>query len=286
MGFRNVEEIARAVDSGKTWLSTVHKSSVPFIGANAWTDMGPGVGIPTYQAYLGNPLEAVPVTGGNNKSIYLGPKSPANTKKYLLNWAIHAGSGTAAPSFWMLCDILLYYPLIDGTDLTTQILDNTQVLPRFSDGKGVVAMFVTQTPGFALAAQLDFDYTNSNGVAQNRKINVFGSNVIGRIMNVGSSAATSSVFFAETNSGDLGIKKIDAVQFNSSVGGFVTLVLLKPITQISFIEAQIWHERNYLRDNAVLPEIHQDAALNIVFNQGAAGSSLGTINSLLQTIWE
>jgi hypothetical protein len=66
----------------------------------------------------------------------------------------------------------------------------------------------------------------------------------------------------------------------------VTLVLIKPITQISFIEAQVWHERNYLRDNARLPEIEQDAALNIIFNQGSAGSSLGVINSLLQTVWE
>ncbi|MFO0202735.1 MAG: hypothetical protein ACK528_06350, partial [Alphaproteobacteria bacterium] len=151
MGFKNVEEIARAVDDGKTWTSTIHKSTVPFIGFNAWTDMGPGVGIPTYQAYLGNPLEAVPVVGGNNKSVYLGPSLSAGKKKYLLNWAIHANSGTAAPSFWMLCDILLYYPLIDGTDLTTQIFDNTQVLPRYQNGDGVVAMLVTQTPGFALS---------------------------------------------------------------------------------------------------------------------------------------
>ena len=176
--------------------------------------------------------------------------------------------------------------LIDGTDLTTQIFDNTAGLPRYQDGKGVVAMFVTQTPGFAVVVQTDIDYTNTAGVVQSKKINLLGANAIGRIMNVGSSATTSSVFFMDMNGGDLGITKVNSVTFNASVGGFVTLVLIKPITQISFIEAQIWHERNYLRDNARLPEIEQDAALNIIFNQGAAGSSLGVINSLLQTVWE
>ena len=286
MGFKNVEEIASAVDDGKTWTSTIHKSTVPFIGFNAWTDMGPGVGIPTYQAYLGNPLEAVPVVGGNNKSVYLGPSLSAGKNKYLLNWAIHANSGTAAPSYWMLCDILLYYPLIDGTDLTTQIFDNTFGLPRYQDGNGVVAMLVTQTPGFAVSVQADIDYTNTVGATQSRKINLLGASVIGRIMNIGSSASSSSVFFTDLNGGDLGISKVNSITFNSSVGGFVTLVLIKPITQISFIEAQVWHERNYLRDNARLPEIEQDAALNIIFNQGSAGSSLGVINSLLQTVWE
>ena len=287
MGFKNVEEIARAVDDGKTWFSPIRKSTVPFMGANAWTDMGPGVGIPIYQAYLGNPLQAVAVTGGDNRSVYLGPSLGAGKKKYLLNWAIHANSGTAAPSFWMLCDILLYYPLLDGTDLTPQILDNTQVLPRYQNGDGVVAMFVTQTPGVAVRITCDMEYTNQNGASGSKNtINLQGAAAIGRIMTLGNNSSTGTTFFAPMPSGDTGIRSVEKVTFNASVDGFVTLVLMKPITQLSFVEAQMWHERNYLRDNARLPEVEQDAALNIIFSQGSAGSSLGQITSLLQTVWE
>lgn len=286
MPFNSVDQISAAVDQGATWYSTVFKTSVPFIQAGIWHDAGPGTGIPTYQAYLGNPLVAQKVLGGyNNQSIFLGPSVAADQKKYLLNWSISTASGVSAPCHFYLIDVLLYYPYVDGTNSDTQFLENSSELPRFLTGENVYAMFVSQTPGTATVANVDVTYTNSKNVSgRTSKITLVGSTSIGRIMNTNGTTTATSFYMAMAN-GDSGIRKIESVNFNQTVGGFVNIVLFKPIAQLSIWEQSTFHEKNFLRETGVLPSLEGTSALNLIFLQGNGGGNIGNVTSFLQTVW-
>lgn len=285
MGFSSVDAIATAYENGQFWQSTYYKGTAPFPGTNVWTDISTSTGLPLYQAYIGTPLKAVTITGGNNNFIFVGPTPSAGQQKYLLNWSI-AGQGSGATQVtYILYDLLLYYPFVDGTDVTTQILDNTSGYSRY-EATGVFPVFITQTPGVSGAVSCDLTYTNHNGdTGKTIKMSVGGGTSIGRIMNLGTSAATASTPFIQLANGDRGVKLIESVAFNASVGGFVTIALVKPIAQITQGEQGTFTEKNYLRTEASLPEIKNGAALQMMFIQASGAGSIGTVTSFFETVW-
>lgn len=285
MGFSSVDAVATAYENGSFWQSTYFKSAAPFIGANVWTDISTSTGLPVYQPYIGSPLSAVPVSGGKNDFIFLGPTPPAGQQKYLLNWSICGQASGATQVTYILYDLLLYYPFVDGTDITPQILDNTLGYSRYG-ANGVFPVFITQTPGVAGAVACDIIYTNQNGTTgRSLKMSVGGGTGIGRIMNLGTSAATASTPFIQLANGDSGVAAIESVQFNATVGGFVTIALVKPIAQITQVEQGTFTEKNYLRTEAVLPQIKDGAALQMMFLQASGAGTLGLVTSFFETVW-
>lgn len=285
MGFSSVDAVATAYENGSFWHSTYFKGSAPFIGNNVWTDMSTSIGLPVYQAYIGAPLKGIPVTGGDNEYIFTGPTPPSGQTKYLLNWSIAGQASGATQVTFILYDLLLFYSYLDGTDITPQILDNTLGYSRYSP-TGVFPIFITQTPGTAGAVACDITYTNQDGVAgRSLKMAVGGGSTIGRIMNLSASVATASTPFIQLANGDNGVAAIESVQFNASVGGFVTVALVKPIAQITQVEQGTFMEKNYLRTEAILPEIKNGAALQMMFLQASGAGSLGTVTSFFETVW-
>jgi hypothetical protein len=150
----------------------------------------------------------------------------------------------------------------------------------------VYPVFISQTPGSIGAVTCDLNYTNSNGVAgRTLKMGVGNGVTIGRIMNLANNVTSASTPFIQIQNGDSGVKSIQSVTFNSSVGGFVTVALVKPIAQISLQEQGTLIEKNYIREGFVLPEIVNGAALQIMFNQQSGAGSMGTITSYFETVW-
>lgn len=186
--------------------------------------------------------------------------------------ALPGTSTTIAPAVFMLCDYLMYYPLIDMDNTDTQTMVNTVSLPRYADGVGVKAFIVATNP-YTGGSQFQITYVDSNNVTKTSKVNI--SNVIGNIGSVitcGQTATTGNGSpFIYLDIFDTGIKKVLDITFLSPNGGLGAIVLCKPIATICVRESLASSETDFLIDMPSLPKIYDGAFLSYLgFPNGSA----------------
>lgn len=245
-----------------------------------------------------SPLVAQQVRQSTDGGFFHGANvSPA--KKYLRGMTYFHNSVTSGVYYYnlKLCDYLLYYPSIDESTTDVQEMDNTNTLPRYTDGAGVQVMAVT------LAARtgnttFSFSYTNQDGVSgrtsQTCRLNAFTS--IGMIATATDATAQANVMspFIGLQAGDYGVRSIQSVTMNTPDTGLFALILVKPLGQISqgiSVEnaATSWIQRrdkDPLLESVELTEIKDDAFLSYVTCMvGSTGMNLvahmGTIKVLV-----
>lgn len=288
MSFRNLSALAASADTdGKNWTSFIHKTGGPAsFTANRWGDMSMGAGTPKYNAYVGTQFAATPFVGSGNDGIYCGPAVQAGETKHLHRMLLQSTSGTLIPATFVLCDYLMHYPLIDGDDTAQQDLDNAQTLPRYTDGAGVQMMGVITTP-MATNAVLTVSYTNQDGVAGRTSTSavLFGS-VVGTIMSASNSskASGSASPFLPLQSGDTGVRSIEAVTLAAGAGGFFALVLVRPLATVSLREAVTANEVEQFRQMGREPEIKPGAYLNLIYCTAQAGTAV-TLRGQFDFVW-
>jgi hypothetical protein len=288
MPFRNLAALAASADEGgKHWTSFIHKTGGPAsFSANRWGDMSMGAGTPKYNAYVGTQFAATPLIGSGNDGIYAGPSPAPGETKHLHRMLLQSNSGTLIPATFMLCDYLMHYPLIDGDDTAQQDLDNTQTLPRYTDGAGVQMMGVITTP-MAANAVMTVSYTNQDGVSGriSSSAALFGT-VVGTVLSASntSTAANSASPFLPLASGDSGVRSIESVTLSSGAGGFFALVLVKPIATVSLREAATANEVEQFRQMAREPEIKAGAYLNLIYCTAQAGTAV-TLRGQFDFVW-
>lgn len=286
MGFNSVAGIATAqTENGSFWNTFVFKSSLPAAIAGVWADASVGAGIPIYNAYVGSALELTPLVGNKNSSIYLGPE--INDAKYVS--MVQVGTSAAAPPVTALfCDYLAFYPLVNTDDTAAQSFDNTQLLPRYQTGEGVRAFAVVQVPQTASAlSTVTMTYTNSDGVSGRvSTFNLFGSTNIGNLCNLeGLSVVSSSLTpFIPLNNGDKGIRSIDSVSLSQGIGGFVNIVLCKPIFTVQLLEQNTVAEKVFFKESGTLPALQPGAFLQFLTLRGSATSPI-PFRAQLNIIW-
>jgi hypothetical protein len=174
-------------------------------------------------------------------------------------------TATALPMPMMLCDYLLYYPFIDEGSTDEQALDNTATLPRYTDGAGVQVMAVS-VAGRTGGQSFSINYTNSDGVSGRVSQTVIQNSVSvnGSIVTSDRASANARGPFIPLQAGDTGVRSIESVTMNGADVGLFSLVLVKPLAQLSLrgIDAPV--EVNYLTDFGQLPRIEDDAYLNFI----------------------
>lgn len=287
MGFNSVRAIAASADEdGANWTSWIHKSSGPTPAVTGtWNDLSMGAGIPKYNAYVGGQLEATQLNGSGNNGIYLGPTPSTGQTKNLLSWGLQV-SGTGFPIYAMLCDYLLFYPLIDGDSTDLQEMIPTAVLPRYTDGNGVRCMAVVTTP-MAVNANVSISYTNQAGVSgRTSSFQLQAATTVGSIISNGAAtnAGGRGCPFIPLQSGDTGIRSIEGVTNATGAGGFYALALVKPLSSLQVLERYTWSEINHLQHKATLPVIQDGAYVNIIYNSAIAGTS-ALVRGFIQVIW-
>lgn len=122
-------------------------------------------------------------------------------------------SSNGPPDLVYLCDYLMFYPLIDCDDDSTQALDNPVALPRYETGDGVRAVLIVTAP-IALTAAITLNYTNSEGVSgRTSTFNLIPGTSIG-VCATGSGTAGGAgqaTPFFPLASGDSGMRSIESV---------------------------------------------------------------------------
>jgi hypothetical protein len=196
-----------------------------------------------------------------------GNVSPAT--KHILEAGVLGSAAATVPGALMIVDILGVYPRI-RTDLnTTQTLINTQTLPRYTDGKGVMSYYCTDVTNGANAQNFIMTYTNSASVSGR----TLGSTVANTASSIQSQIAHAGI--ATNNTGgpflplymnDAGVKSVQSVQFSaaSASAGFVNLVLCRPLVMLPIYALAVAHERNLITTLPSMPKIEDGACLGFL----------------------
>ncbi len=284
--YNTVYSYAKAIDDGGlVHTQSYVKVSLPVlltIPLGGWADCSMGGGVPRFNAYVAPQYEFTTMSGTANVGIYSGQDSAG--KKYLTSVNMIGGTTATVPATFMLCDYLGFYPLLDCDSLDEQemIVPSGVAIQRYTDGEGVRAFLVSTAPQSALGEMVIY-YTNSAGVPD-RVMRVYLQPVNYGQLNVNGAylaLADCRMPLIPLAPGDTGIRSIQKIQMVSAAGGFVCLVLVKPITHFVMAETQSSVEIDFLRQRQPIPQIENGAYLNFIASFGGLTPAAATIRGLL-----
>lgn len=283
--FKRIGEIVDAELNGKVrnyqWRKTPSQATTSGIYFDL--SMSPGNPPPKYW-FDAPPLIAKAIYQSTDGGLFHGADvSPE--KKYLRIITSQANASTALPMSAILCDYLLYYPTVDDGITDPQVMDNTVTLPRYADGDGVMMMPIT-TAARTGGQQFVVSYTNQNGVSGRTSATVTQntSTLVGTVTGSNTATANASNPFIPLQSGDSGVRSIESVTMLGSDVGLFSIILVKPLAQITFREITVPFEKDFLQYGSDMPRIYDDAFLNmVVLPLGSLSSTLLTGN--IKTIY-
>ena len=182
--------------------------------------------------------------------------------------------------------------VINITDAGTGTHTVTWLLPRYTNGAGLNAMFFNPaaTAMGAATPNLSLGYTNSSQV---------GSRATPTVLPVGKTAASNSHilytgatgagkynYAVPRQSGDSGIAQIDTIQNSVSyVSGTYTVALYKELARFPITTLGVAAERDFLNQLPSLPRVYDGAALYFVVGSGAATPANSAFSGHLDFIW-
>ncbi len=266
-GFNSVKELVDAEMSGNGRFSTWRKTPTQTTGAGVWFDLSMSPGNPSPQYYAAAPGVAIAMSASSDGGLFHGANVGPNNK-YLRKCMALTATATAVPLPMIILDYLLYYPFIDESlDGEVQSFDNSLTLPRYTDGSGVQMMAVV-VAGHAVGGQtFTVNYTNSDGVSGRitPSVKINGQFVNGTIITTAQATVGCAGPFVPLQNGDTGVRSIESITMTGSDVGLFTLVLVKPLAQMSIrgIDAPV--EVDYVKDfGGIMPKIEDNAYLNFI----------------------
>lgn len=286
-GFANIRAVADAQDAGQYTYASFRKQATQTTGAGVWFDLSMSPGNPAPNYFIGAPNVFVPMKQSTDGGIRHGGNVGQLGKKKFLR-KLMALTTVTTPIACKLLDYLGFYGFVDESVLDEQFMDNTQGLTRYSDGNGAQLMPVV-VAGHSGGQPFTVNYTNQDGVAGRiTKLVTMSTQVVnGTILHSqGSGAAyVNNGPFLPLQTGDTGVRSVESVTIGG-IGdvGLFALVLVKPLASFSLFGADSATEVDYMTDMASIPEIKDDAYLNLIAlpNATIAGAP---IIGLIETTW-
>ena len=283
-GFRNARDMADAQDAGQYTYASFRKVPTQSTGAGVWFDLSMSPGNPAPNYFIGSPNVFVPLAQSTDGGLRHGGN--VGTKKHLRK--LMALSTVTTPISGRLLDYLGFYGFVDESVTDEQFMDNTVGLTRYANGNGVMLMPVV-VAGHTGGQPFTVKYVNQDGVSDRiTQTAVMGTQVTNGTILHSQQAGTAYVNngpFLTLQAGDTGVRSVQSVTIGG-VGdvGLFALVLVKPLATFSLFGNDSATEVDYLVDTPTIPEIQNDAYLNLIVmpNGQIAGSTLlGTI----ETTW-
>jgi hypothetical protein len=228
---RTLRDVVSAVDDGRIHTQRFLKNPQAVGADNRWFDWSFASGQPAFDARIGNALEFTPCVAQRNDAVYF-PSVSVGMERRLLGVDLYTGptSTGQARVQTSVCDLVGYYPLIDGDSTDDQDMDNTATLPRYIEGRGVIPVLVNHVAPSLITANLIVTYTNSDGVSG--RVATWPVQVLGTGVVSNGAGLTPGQLGAVLQSGDTGVLRIDSVRFDAAPGGLFALYLIKPLTTV------------------------------------------------------
>lgn len=287
-GFDSIKDLVeREVDAGASTFSSWRKQAAVVTTIGVWFDLSMSAGNPKPNYYASSPLVAARLAQSTDGGLFHGAAVSPGTKHLRTLMALTVTAG-AVPLPMTLCDYLLYYPFVDeGTVDEEQVMDNTATLSRYADGAGVRIMPVVVAAHVGSATTITCRYTNQDGTADRvTQVATIGTQTVnGTILTSNRASAGRFGPFLPLQSGDTGVRSIEGCTVSGAGDvGLFTLVLVRPLADISLrgIDAPV--EVDFLRDRPSMPRIVDDAYLNFICYPSGSLSAAG-IHGTIQTTW-
>lgn len=262
MSLTGMRSIGQQIDRGRFVFATYFKLALANPGSARWVDGSYGSGIPKFNAYPGAPLESTPLIGSGNNGIFTG--ADTGQPKYLAQWTAYFSGAAPLPAQLLLCDFLMFYPLVDCDDDTLQEMVNTTSLPRYSDGAGV-QMFMVSTVANTANANCTVNFTDQSGTARSTTFTFASANA----GTLSSSTASNAPGFIPLGAAR-GVRSVQSLQFAAPCGGFAALVLVRPLVSLMVLEQDVPAEKSFGPEWCNLPSVLPGAYLNLLINAGSA----------------
>ena len=281
---RSYKDVLNAYDEGRTHSYHFRKVSGT-LPVRGWFDLSYSGGLPLANYYASNPLEFTPME--DSKGMYTGSKGG---QKYVHKVAIHAqgyavsNNERMGNAKFLLLDYIAYAPFVDF-DTTEEQEFVTIDLPRYTDGKGVMAMVVNQGTGVA-NVNMTMTYLNQDGNESVATSTLVTTGNAGAIMSSGDGTVDVDGCFLRLAQGDYGIRKVLKVQMNTTVGAIGAIVLVKPILMHALTEGFCVAETDMLVDKGTLPMVHNDAYLNFVASIYYVGTQTPAFHGYVDFVWD
>lgn len=286
-GFANARLMADAQDAGQYLYASFRKQATQTTGAGVWFDLSMSPGNPAPNYYIGSPNVFVPMKQSTDGGLRHGGNVNALGRKKFLR-KLMALTTETLPVSCLLLDYLGFYGFVDESVLDEQVMDNTQGLPRYADGRGVQLMPVV-VAGHTGGQPFTVNYTNQDGVSGRITGTVtMGTQIVNGTILHSQGSGTAYVNngpFLPLQKGDTGVRSVESVTIGG-IGdvGLFALVMVKPLATFSLFGIDAATEVDYLTDMASLPEILDDAYLNLIAlpNATLAGDP---IHGIIETTW-
>lgn len=268
-GFRNLRELTDAQDAGQYLYASFRKQPTQTTGSGIWFDLSMSPGNPAPNYYIGGVGAFTPLKQSTDGGLRHGGNVNAlGKKKFLRKLMALTPTATAAPCSMVLMDYIGFYPFIDESVLDEQFLDNTQSPTRYADGRGVRLMVVT-VAGHTGGQPFTVNYTNQDGVAGRitKTATMSTQFVNGTILNSQQAGAAyeKNGPFLSLQTGDTGVRSVQSVTIGG-IGdvGLFALVLVKPLATFALYGIDAPTEIDYWQEAGSMPEILDDAYLNLL----------------------
>jgi len=267
MGFANVGALVDAHLAGNERYTFFRKAPAVVTVAGVWFDYSMAPGNPAPQYYAAAPLVAQTLSRSGDGGIQHGGNVSPSTK-YLRRVMAMAVTAAGVPQRLYLLDYLMFYPFVDMGTADEQALDNTQTLTRYADGDGVKIMAVLVAPHGLVGDTFFVTYTNQDGTAGRvtpLHTMTTGAAINGTILTTQTAGTGRFGPFLALQAGDTGVQSIQAVQCTAGTDvGLFTLVLVKPLADMTVREITAPTERDFYLETNRMPVIEDDAYLNFI----------------------
>jgi hypothetical protein len=280
MGFATYDALIDAIKNGQVDQFSWYKTGGSYSGGTAsstWSLSGlPGAG-----NYTGTSLAAQQVNGSTTGAINFAAPPGGKTRHI---FAVGAGSDALTgpgghTGVIIIYDRLLYYPGISHTTTSAQNLDNTNTLPRYTDGLGVMAWLEVTTALGSTAQNVTLTYTNDAGTSGQST----GAQAI--ITSASTPRFAHTFLFFPMAGTDKGIRSVQTVTFSAAnSAGVSALVLGFPLAVVPLPDQGLYAERDLAVQIPSLPKLEDNHALGIIRWFGGSVNTALT-QGLIQTAW-
>ena len=288
-GFSNARQVSDAQDAGRYLYAGFRKQATQTTASGVWFDLSMSPGNPAPNYYIGSPNVFVPLRQSTDGGIrHGGPVGQSGFKKYIRKLMALTPTASATPLSCKLLDYIGFYGFVDESVLDEQPLDNTTPLPRYQDGAGVQLMPVV-VAGQTGGQPFTVNYTNQDGasgrITQSHVMSTqFVNGTILHSMQANAAYPNNGPFLS-LQAGDSGVRSVESVTIGG-VGdvGLFALVLVKPLATFSLYGIDAPTEVDYWTNMASMPEIKDDAYLNLIALPNGTLSG-AAIHGVIETTW-
>lgn len=279
MAIRSLSDVYSAFDAGRVHVQRFYKTAST-TGDGQWIDWSYASGQPAYDARIGTALAFNPFVAARNDAIHF-PGIGAGQERRILEVTLHtiAGGTNQATLSAQLYDLIGVYPLIDGDSTDEQILDNSNPLPRYADGSGIVAVLVNHVAPMLAAADGVMTYVDANGAPQSHAIRVAltGQNkVASAVAGGGGNGAACSLGMSALGGG---VRQINSIQFSAAPGGLFAIYLIRPLMKIHNNDGLLTAEKtptekSFANAGLNMPRVYDGAHLGFFVMPNGGGRSV------------